>query len=312
MLARSLILVLFLGTALQAQQPERFQQMGSAERIFVAKLTQAQAGPVGLSDPPLYSFRLEFAPGKGFRGTGPGKEVFQYSIRTRNQPAFTLDKEYLVAANGSKIVTVDLATDEDVALAKKLAALPAGWSLEKGKPVSPWASLGEKAWPKDGPKLAEEVCTKSGRPALMCGEGITLIVEQIPPANPMKFKNDYGDGLFRVIVTNTTGKKATIPALLMNERGEVLWADSLFLTVNGKPVFLTNAGKVTAGTKPVTLEAGAKLVGEINTLASTYADWPRGGSRVNFQFQLGEKGASNFFYYYSQWHDGLRAKALRP
>ncbi|MBL8794074.1 MAG: hypothetical protein JNM56_09215, partial [Planctomycetia bacterium] len=39
--------------------------------------------------------------------------------------------------------------------------------------------------------------------------------------------------------------------------------------------------------------------------------WPRGGSRVLFQFSLGELSASDFFYYFSDFHDPLRKAATK-
>jgi hypothetical protein len=39
--------------------------------------------------------------------------------------------------------------------------------------------------------------------------------------------------------------------------------------------------------------------------------WARGGWRLYFQFCLGEKATTNFFYYHSGHHDALRDAAVR-
>ena len=42
--------------------------------------------------------------------------------------------------------------DDERKMVKTLLSVPAGWTLEKGKPMSPWG-----AWPKDGPKLGDSM-----------------------------------------------------------------------------------------------------------------------------------------------------------
>jgi hypothetical protein len=292
---------------------KKLAPLTSAERVFIGKLTKATPGPVANSFPPIYTFTFQFEPGDALRGTKPAaSEAYSYQIRTMNQPVFNSDATYLVGVNGKQVVALMIAEKEDLARAKKLMALPGGWSIEGGKPISPWALLGEKAWPKDGPKLSETLCSKTGRPALLCGETISWKVEQVPAKNPMKFRNDmYGDGTFKVSVTNTGKAEAAVPALLTDGKGTILWADSVLLSYKGKAIPFAGAGKVTKDSKPLTLKSGETVSGELDTLPVEGIEWPRGGMRVYFDFQLGEKSANNFFYYFSATHDPMRDAAIK-
>ncbi|MBY0458813.1 MAG: hypothetical protein K2V38_15860, partial [Gemmataceae bacterium] len=224
------------------------------------------------------------------------------------------DAQYVIAARKVdkvwQVTFIGAADKETLEKAKALAALPAGWKLEGGKAVSPWAALKEQAWPKDGPKAAGAACSKSGRPALMAGEAVEFTVEQVPAKNPVKFQNDmFGDGQFKLTVKNTSDKAIEVPALLTDGK-TVFWADSVVVVVNDQPRLLGAAGRAT-GTKPVSLKAGESVSGVIDALTLPGVEWPRGGQRVYFDFGLGEKSASNFFYYFSKLHDPMREEAVK-
>ncbi len=287
--------------------------LASGERIFVGKLTQVIAGPVGLSEPPLRTYQLAFVPSEMLRGAKPDTRVYHYQVRQQNAPEFPLDKTWLVAVKLQEkhwVVTHLAVADKTlIARAKTIAALPAGWGIEDGKPVSPWASLGGKSWPEGVAKPKGPACSKSGRPALLCGEAIVLNVEQVIPAQVQKFKNPFGDGQFKVTVTNRGDKLVSVPALLTDGK-TIFWADSLFVLYKGEARLLPGAGKATAA-QAVQLKPGESVSTVIDLLPLDRVDWPRGGSRVYFDFALGEKTASNFFYYFSNLHDSMREAALK-
>lgn len=311
------LVLLALAPAVRADDEAlaRLAPLSGCERVFVGKLTASKAGPVGLSDPPLHTFTLEFDPTDALRGEKPdAKAVYRFSFRGNNPPKYDAGKAYIVGAKGQEggwllaAIVPDSADERKVVT--QVLSVPAGWRWSDGKPVSPWASLGAKAWPKDGPKLADVTCSKCGRPALLVGDGITLTVEQVPAKNPQKFKNDmYGDGTFKVTVKNTTQKDATVPAVLTDGK-DVLWADSVLFLYQDKPLVLPTAGKVTKDSKPLALKAGEGVSGEVNSLLLDGVQWPRGGSRVYFDVAVGDRTANTFFYYFSAVHDQLRADAL--
>lgn len=293
----------------------RLAPLSGCEAVFAGKLTKVTEGPTALSEPPIYSWTFEFNVTEAIRGAKPDAKGYRYSLRGNNPPKFGVGTTYVVGAkkSGDAWVVAALTTDgeDERKLVKKLLSLPAGWKWEKDKPVSPWAGLKEKAWPKDGPKLADTVCSQSGRPALLVGDGVDVTVAQVPAKNPQQFKNDmYGDGLFKISVKNTTKKDVTVPAVLTNGK-DILWADSVLFLYNGKPLVLPTAGRVTKETKPLALKAGEEVSGEVNSLLLDGVDWPNGGSRVYFDIAVGERAMNNFFYYHYKVHDALREEAVK-
>ena len=59
--------------------------------------------------------------------------------------------------------------------------------------------------------------------------------------------------------------------------------------------------------QPTTLGPGESVSTVVNVLALEGPDWPRGGSRVDFNFWLGEVSCGPFsLYYMSSHHDVLR------
>lgn len=286
--------------------------ISTSEVVFLGKLKTLRAGPAGLSDPPIWTFDLEFEVAEQWRGAKPTGRMY-YRIQQPNQPEFPLNTIWIVAARKNEqrwnITFLAAAKPALVESAKVLAGLPSGWKIEGEKILSPWASVKGYQWPANAPKPAGAVCAVTGRPALLAGEKIEFTVTQVPPKNPQKFKNDYGDGLFEVSVKNTSDQLVEVPALLTDGQ-KILWEESIVFCVQGQPKLLPGAGK-SKNLQPVRLRPGEKVSGTINTLLLDGVEWPRGGWRVYFDFCLGEKSTSNFFYYFSAWHDRLRAEALK-
>lgn len=199
------------------------------ELVFIGKVANVALSPaVGLSDPPLYSMTITFSEAERLRGTLPEKLAFQYSVRADVAPTFLPDTKQLVVAqkaNGKtwSITQIVPAAGPQVALAKKAVELPMGWSLVNGKPVSPWAATGAK-WP--GKAAEGVVCDKTGRPALLAAPGLDIKVEQVIPEKRHEFRNPFGDGEFKITVTNTTKAPLVVPALL-TRGNDILWDASL-------------------------------------------------------------------------------------
>jgi hypothetical protein len=287
----------------------------TAALLLTGLVKDVKYGPTALSMPPIHSATITFTDLKMIRGTKPDQPVFSYRARQVKKPVFPAGVKMIVAGHrdsrGRLIADVIVPADAGkLALAEKAAKVGIGWSMKGGKILSPFAALGANAWPKglaiEGAKDAP-VCSKTGRPALLCGEGVAMKSEQVPPPVKKKWQNTYGDGKFKITLTNTGKQPVTIPALLQ-DKDKILWDDCLVLMVAKKPYLLGGAGKVTASAKPVTIKAGESITTEINTLTIKGIKWPRGGSRVYFQFCLGEVSSSNFFYYYSKHHDTLLPK----
>lgn len=289
---------------------ELFAKFAQSPLLLTGKIKSAKLGPVGMSEPPVYSVTLVLESVAMLRGIDPKATQFSFNVRQANAPTFDEGGTAVVAAmvlDGRVIAsTIVPATDANLADARLAASLPIGWTIENGKPLSPWAQAGGKAWTGDA-KPAGQVCSKTQRPALMAGPGVTLSVEKVIPEKVHEFKNPFGDGEFTVTVANTTDKDIEVPALLTDGK-EILWADSLVIVDGrGRSHVLPGAGKAEIY-RPAKLKAGEKVSGKINTLQLKDVNWPNGGSRVNFTFGLGEMGATDFFYYLTNYHGPLRAK----
>ncbi|MFO0925929.1 MAG: hypothetical protein U0736_02690 [Gemmataceae bacterium] len=328
---RTLFLSLFLATLLaapgagrgavdapepkggQVPTPAAFHKWGQAETLVVADLTAVTPGPTGLSEPPLHSTRLGLTVRETLRGpVQPGATLTAFhSVRQPERPVFPQGKRCLVALtasrDGYRAGAVEEATADAVKQARLVADLPLGWTVDGRQFVSPWASLGNKAWP-DGLKSAETMrCGKTGRPALIVGQGVTLTVAPVAPAKAIQYQTPDGDGDYRLTLTNATARPVTIPALFTDGK-EVLWRESVVILCQGKAYPLPDARGLPATGTPVVLKPGASLSTVVQPLRLEGPEWPRGGYRIEFTFCLGEKGATQSFYYFSRHHDPIRAR----
>lgn len=306
-------------TASRADPPrltaEALQRWGAAPVVFVGTLTRVQAGPVGLSHPPMRTHRLFFQVTEVLRGeVKPGEPLTCSHVVRGDAPQFPQGKKCVVSVSPSRrqmrVQAVMVATPAVLAEAKAACSVPLGWSVQGGKLVSPWAGLGKKAWPAEVKSAGPMVCSKTGRPALLVGPGVKFTVAPVPPKEKIKWTNPDGDGEYEVTVENTTGKSVTVPALLTDGK-ETLWNESLVILCQGKtytaPLSVGVKGKV----QPVKLKGGQKVSGKVNALMLTGPEWPRGGYRIEFTFCLGEKASVQSFYYLSRHHDKLREAAVK-
>jgi len=287
-----------------------------AEYVFVAKLTDVIQGPVAQSFPPIYDHTLKLTIEKSLRGgLAVGTPTTAHnSAHQQAEPTFPMGKSCLVAARndrGTMVVTKILESSPAlVDEATAACSMPLGWKLDNGKPISPWAVLGEKAWPKDFKDPAVTlVCSKTGRPAYLAGN-VSFEVEKVPPTKEIQWTNPDGDGEYKITVRNETATPISIPALLSVD-GKVLWEESLLITCQKKTYLCPGSKGVTGNPTPTTLEPKQSLSTTVNILRLTGPEWPQGGYRIEFQFSLGEKSQTQSLYYMSRHHDALRAAAQK-
>ena len=83
--------------------PEIMKHWGSAETVFIGKLKVVQAGPVGLSNPPVYTHRLTFDVNSVLRGSLKKGESLTgfHSIRQQMRPVFPEGDEVIAAVRFS-------------------------------------------------------------------------------------------------------------------------------------------------------------------------------------------------------------------
>jgi RNA polymerase sigma factor (sigma-70 family) len=293
--------------------PESLERWGQAEVVFRAQLVKAVTGAVGLSEPPLYNTQLQLKVVKVLRGSlKPGEEITAvHSVRQKLMPGFPEGREVLVAmstARGQKSAqAVVVVTDAEMEQAELACSLPVGWTMDKGRLLSPWAKLGEKAWPAEAKGKGTFVCAETGRPALFVGAGVEFTAEPVPPKVVLKSGNPDGDGEYQITVKNVTDKPVTIPALLSDGKN-VLWDESLVILCQKKAYAVPGARGVEKAPRPTVLQPGESVSGVVNALKLQGPEWPKGGYRIEFQFCLGEKSVTKSFYYLSKHHDPLRAK----
>jgi len=290
------------------------QAWGGSPIILKGKLVQVVPGPVGLSEPPLYSHTLVFDVQAVLRGDLEGrKQITAHHSVQGDLPQFPEGEDCLVALSqgrnaGLTVGTVVQATPALLAEVKLACAIPLGWSVQGEDLLSPWAALGDQAWPAEARGSSPLVCAKTGRPALLAGEGVKFSVARVPPKTEIKWTNPDGDGLYEITVRNTTEKPITVPALL-SDGHKILWNESLVILCQNKAYRVPAAVGVKGHVEPARLEPGQSVSTKINVLALTGPEWPQGGYRIEFTFCLGEKADTQSFYYVSRYHDALREQA---
>lgn len=287
------------------------KKWNEAEYVFTGKLDSVDAGPVGRSFPPMYTHTLHFTVERVLRGPlKPGAKVDgSHVARQHNRPLFPVGKVCLVVSKKSRgrlvIQIVEESSEEKLAEVAMACALPMGWKVEQGKPVSPWASLGKKAWSATTDEKSNIVCSKTSRPALMAGSGVTFQVEPVPPAKKLKWTNPDGDGEYKITITNSTDKSITVPALL-SQGGKTLWKESLAIICQNKVYPCPGSQGVAGEVHATKLKPGESISTTVNAFGLKGPEWPRGGYRIEFRFCLGEMSQTKSFYYMSRHHDKLR------
>ena len=288
------------------------QQWNEAECVFTGKLEAVQAGPVANSYPPIYHHTLEFVVEKVFRGPikSGDRVTCVHLAHQLEAPKFPVNEVCLVAAKRShdslQALVVEAADAKRVTEVEAACSLPLGWKMEDGKPVSPWASLGQKAWPEGTATEGRVVCGKTGRPALLAGKDATFEVEPVPPKQAIQWTNPDGDGEYKITVSNKTDKPLAVPALLSDGK-QILWNESLVILCQGRAYVCPGCQGVAAKVEPATLKPGESVTTTVNALRLDGPDWPQGGYRIEFQFCLGEKSQTKSFYYMTNYHGKLRA-----
>jgi len=299
-----------------AAEPAPFDVFQAAEHVFTAKLKTVTPGPVARSSPPIYTHRLALEVVQVLRGGRKvGEEIVgSHSARQHKRPTFPVAEVCIVAgkiARGTSlhVTRIDKATESLLATARLATSLPLGWTIVDDKPVSPWAALGPKAWPKGAKgEPGRPMCAKTGRPALLAGKGVRLTVAPVPPKKKIKWTNPDGDGEYTITVTNTTDKPLAVPCLL-SDGGKILWDDSLVILCQGTARPAPGAKGVAGKPVPTTLKAGQSVSTVVNAFRLTNVKWPRGGYRIEFRFCLGELSSTQSFYYLSRHHDKVRKAA---
>ncbi len=262
-----------------------FDAFNQAETLVVVDALNVKwSRVVGRSMPPVRSATISGKVTQALRGSAAvGKTISGSHIeRTMKQTKFEAGSHVLAISKtrGRAMVTQIRKADAlTIALAQAAASVPLGWTPNSG-------------------------------PALLCGKGITMKVEKVPPVKEIKWTNGDGDGEYKITITNTNKKAVEVPALL-NDGTKILWLESIKVTCQKKAQPAPGAKKLPAKTQPTTLKPGESVSCVVNALGLKGIEWPGGGYRIEFRFSIGELSGTQSFYYMSRHHDKLRAAAAK-
>ncbi|TNE46486.1 MAG: hypothetical protein EP343_23045 [Deltaproteobacteria bacterium] len=141
------------------------------------------------------------------------------------------------------------------------------------------------------------------------GQYIRLDVAQVQPFWQHKWVNPYGDGVFRITITNTDYQTHNVPALKVLGRGpgrRIFWERALLVTKEGQLHEVPGASKVSIPkeARTLVLRGGESVSVNVNVLRLGCKICPGGGG-ADYTFHLGAKSISSFFYYSHKYHSGL-------
>jgi hypothetical protein len=285
---------------------ESIKKWSGAEVLLSGKIVKVTTGPVGLSQPPLRTFKLDIAPDKVLRGTGKFDKQLSvsYSVRQQEPPTFPdNDKVCVIALKFVRdawiLQSVEESSEATIEQATIATSFPIGWTIKDGKLVSPWASIGKPG------KAEGAACSVTGRPVLPAGVDVRFSVEPVPPAKKVQFGNPDGDGEYKLVVKNLSDQEVEVPALLTDGKS-IRWNESVVIRCQDKTYPIPGSTGSVAGLQPVVLKPGDSVSGTTQIFALDGPPWPKGGYRLEFQFCLGEKSATHSFYYLSRHHDPIR------
>lgn len=287
-----------------------------SERLFTAKITRAQGGPVGLSQPPLYTFRLDVVVETSLRGgdqAGTALTNLFFSEHSEEPRAFPIGEVQLVGVTKSreglrvnKIAAVDPHTLKRLTLA---ASYPYGWKFVKGAWQSPWAALDAAKWLPPANDTVR-VCAATNRPAFGFPAAAEYKVEVVPSATPKEWTNPDGDGEYRITVTNPTDAPLLVPALLTDGK-TIRWHESLVVRCQRKTYACPGFDPKAADLSSVTLKPKESVSTVVNLLRLEGPEWPQGGYRIEFEVCLGDRLSNQSFYYMTKHHEPLRKQLLK-
>ncbi|MFN3198949.1 MAG: hypothetical protein ACE366_11130 [Bradymonadia bacterium] len=277
------------------------QAMNQSDTVVVARIAKIVTHDVLESYPAQHVVALNIDVTQHIKGRHPGATepvylhtIFEAEIPrvgdsvllgiNRNVQTLKL-KEHNAPPVSWSIRGIAQPTKENVARATRASAEPVGWVLKDGSVKAPIV----------------------GRRSLRVGPHVQIDVEQVAPEQDVKWSNPFGDGKFKITVTNTSKEIVTVPALL-EKGGEILWDESLLYVHLGQAHAMPNAKGMPADANPARIAPGYSVSTVVDMLPIDYEGWA-GGAREQFTFAIGDASVTSFFYYQRTYHDPMRAEA---
>ncbi len=253
----------------------RFDRLPEAQRrayrdadlIVVARLDQPRIDSILEIAPPIYVHAFDVVTDRRLAGGAlPDRVTAHLSSREITEP-FAAKKPMIVA------------------LRRVTATLEEGTTYYQATSVEPASD-----------ELADAIA--SARTTV--DASLSWTVSQVPPANPQRWSNDYGDGEFDLTLRNDGTAPRRVPGLY-EVGGVVKLAEAIVVRDETGRALPVSKTPLPAGAKPVTLAPGATLTARVDVKPFGIVH-PAGGSRYVYSFGLGELRTSSFFYYLHTLH----------
>jgi len=237
-----------------------------ADVIVAGKLEGARIQSILEVDPPIYVHAFDIVVDRRLSG-GETPVRFHATLTSRDLPnAFEDAKPVLVAVR------------------RVQSTLPNASETFEATWVSPGST---------------ELEASLARTRSVLPDGLRWSVAQVPASKPIQWQNDYGDGVFRLTLSNDGPVAIELPGLVQQD-GAVQWTSAVSVRDDaGRELRPRRAPK--SGASPVVLQPGASIA-TIVDVKPFGIERPAGGSRYYYSFGLGDLRTSSFFYYTHELH----------
>lgn len=247
-----------------------------ADAIVVARLVDPKIESVLEIYPPIYvhSFALEIE--RNLSGMPLPARRLSFSSRTREKPF----------APGARVIVAVRRVEQTLeAVREDLEAL----RVDEATPA-----------------LEAALAASFAPPAA----GLRLGIAQVPAAKVLKWKNEYGDGVFELTLANDGSAPRVVPGVYVVHEASAdrLWLDEVLEVREARgersaPHHLAGWASAArpAGAVPLVLAPGARVSARVDVKPFGIEN-PMGGARVYYSFAVGGLRASSFFYYFHELH----------
>jgi len=291
------------GTRVEAGEIAEQSVEGFVLAPVVARAKVREVGMVVASRslPPTYQARLALDVLGTIEGQAPKSVSTTYSTRDEDSiPAKGATVAIGLRLVGERWRITSLCTivdDEDLDAVREVASRPVGLTKTDGR------------WGLTSPDGDFVVIEGAGEnvPA-----GVSFTAEPILPAKIRRYRNPFGDGEFKITLSNTTDAPVTLPMLRQHEGAEApAWDEALVFITGGNSQLIGQErdGESDRTSEPVTLAPGESISTRVNLLRLRDVNWP-GGGRVGTTIGLADRASYAMFYYHARHHGPMRAKLV--
>lgn len=245
---------------------ERLKTYREADAVVVARLVDPKISAVLEIDPPIFIHEISLAVDERVLGVAlPSQPTAHFRSREQGEP---------FAAGAQMLVGLRRIQENLPAQATDVYEVVAIDPLDVGAVASLRAPV--------------------------VSEDLAFTVRQVAPAQPIQWTNDYGDGVFELVVENRGASPITVPSLLRNADGSVDWS-ALVIRDDADRALVPSKRKAGASGTPVVLAPGASIQHTVDVKPLGLLH-PMGGYRAYYSFHVDQLRASSFFYFSMNHH----------